>query len=166
METIWQYINRSSQEEAQKGEIRARKQLTFVKSPGWPKMPELGQEKAGPRDELLARGLQATTPEAIVYLWLEKLSIPFEFQSVMLGGRTMPGGFTVDFIVLDREPPLLLRVQGTYWHSGLGKMGSDEEQKLTMQAMGYKVVDLWERWIYENIEYVMQMAMAGMELGQ
>jgi very-short-patch-repair endonuclease len=146
---------------------RARRRVDF---PLHPQPPRLAAERVTepPAQEMLLReeGVRASEPEAIAYLWLRAHQIPFEFQAPILGGRTAPGGTVVDFILYDRDPPLLLRVMGDYWHSMIESMAFDEEQRIALMSMGFPVVDVWERQLFRNADYVLRMALSEIEVGR
>jgi very-short-patch-repair endonuclease len=60
----------------------------------------------------------------------------------MAGGRNLPGGLVVDFILPDYR--VYLRVQGAYWHGAAGQMARDDMQKVMLTAsQGYRVVDIY-----------------------
>jgi very-short-patch-repair endonuclease len=86
--------------------------------------------------------------ERIVYKELKKRRIPFDFQSSIQGGRLELGGMVADFILLDR--PLIIRVQGTKWHTGFWPEHKDALQKAILQAYGYDVVDVWDWQIKDS----------------
>ena len=86
---------------------------------------------------------EATLPEALVYGWLTRQDIPFEFQVSVMGGRA-PGGAIVDFIIHLRMPPLVLRIQGYYWHTLPGQIVSDDLQRDALEMYGYQVEDVWD----------------------
>lgn len=82
-----------------------------------------------------------TDIEAIVYRWLLRRKIRFEFHSSLLGGIYQLGGAVVDFVISDRM--LAWRVMGEYWHSTVPKRGSDLLQRERLASRGYIVVDLF-----------------------
>lgn len=107
-----------------------------------------------------------TTPEKMVYMWLTKHHIMFDYQYPVAGGRQELGGSIGDFILTDLMPPLYLRVQGTYWHAKREAIARDMMEREQLVTMGYQVVDVWERRIMESIDRVMNAAMGGQELGE
>src|SRR3990167_863477 len=42
---------------------------------------------------------RSTLPEVVVYDWLENKGIPFIYQQELFGGRQVPGGFVLDFLL-------------------------------------------------------------------
>ena len=104
--------------------------------------------------------VRGSVHERIVYRELLKRRLPFDFQSSIEGGRLELGGMVADFILLDR--PVIIRVQGAVWHTGLFPEAKDRAQKAVLQGYGYTVLDLWdweiesagllENWFRENID--------------
>ena len=104
--------------------------------------------------------VKGSLPERIIYKELLKRQIEFDFQPSIEGGRLQLGGMVADFILQDR--PLIIRVQGSTWHTPYRAEQKDESQKMYMEAMGYIVVDIWdweianddlrEAWFERNID--------------
>jgi len=88
--------------------------------------------------------------ERIVHNWLTRHKISFDFQSSIAGGFYALGGSVVDFILKDMM--VALRVQGTYWHTGVMKEGRDLYQREILEQLGYTVVDLWEADLEKRLE--------------
>ena len=114
---------------------------------------------------------QATTPEAITYLWLEDNGHKFFFQLEMFGGRRRSGGIVADFVVpVHGGSAYIFAVQGEYWHTMLQKHMSDERANILpigQTLFGYrieKVIELWENDIYHKRPQVFHLAMAGIEM--
>lgn len=102
----------------------------------------------------------ATDIERAVYNYLDKQSVPFTFQSQLLGGFGQEtGDATVDFVLPDRN--IMFRVQGTYWHTGTELEAKDLLQKERLTALGYIVVDLWQDDLEYHFEDTMRRAMIG-----
>lgn len=121
--------------------------------------------------EILAlRGIEATEPEAMVYLWLESRGYSEEegtmnFQSGLWGGRQWYGGLVADFLLY--APSLLaLWVQGDYWHRDPVIQEKDEFNKARMEAEGIPVVRIREAHIYAALDSVMEDALRGIEWEQ
>lgn len=106
----------------------------------------------------------ASGPEQLVIKWLDEHGFQgrYSFQTIFGGGRTQLGGMTLDFLIKDLS--LAIRIQGTYYHQGTEIEGRDLIQKQQLMAMGLMVVDVWEHDLYQNIDQVMELAMAGQEL--
>jgi hypothetical protein len=106
--------------------------------------------------------------------WLDRKGVKYEFQKWLLGGRALRGGQVVDFAVDLGVSTLIWEVQGNYWHMRPGKPQVDEAQKfalLGLSVFGKKVtgvVALWESRLIDKYKrnHVMEMAMAGIELGK
>jgi very-short-patch-repair endonuclease len=142
------------------------------------KVPGLGQGKRGPStiptgktalrprplgissqmstqarlENMAMQGVVGSLPERIVWRWLEDERLLYQAQKAEMGGRTVIGGAVVDFIVYGfMGKPVILRVQGGYWHGPAfsDRSTSDDEQAGRLRSLGYHVVDLWEQDIYD-----------------
>lgn len=114
--------------------------------------PDPREAWAKPQDEMPMRG---TLPERVVYKSLEDRDLPFTFQSSLQGGRIELGGLVADFVV-DFRKPLVIRVQGQYFHGEfdretgnlingeISQGRKDDEQRGMLEIMGYDVLDYWE----------------------
>ena len=107
--------------------------------------------------------LVATDIELIVYEFLVRRRINFQFETSLSGGRFALGGSVVDFLV---EPNLAWRIMGEYWHHGVAKTGSDLIQREMLTNLGYVVVDLWGDDILDpaRLEQTMKLALQGQEM--
>ena len=122
--------------------------------------------------KLQARMPQASLPELIAYDWLEKYQIQFLYQGEYGGGRQVRGGQVPDFVINWGGKGLVWRVQGDYWHTKPGARENDIVGK--MQLMGSwvnglqvrNIVDVWESQLYKRYDFVLTMAMAGIEVGK
>ena len=107
-----------------------------------------------------------TTPktdiEALVYSWLVKRNIVFDFQTSLRGGFYQLGGAVVDFLLPARR--LAWRVFGEYWHRGVEKEGRDILKREMLGELGYTVVDLWADDIKNRLEETMRLALMGQEV--
>ena len=100
--------------------------------------------------------------EKKVWSWLTRNNIPFQTERVMLAEAREIGSAVVDFLIPDKN--LILRVMGSYWHSGLKAKARDELSKERLINQGYIVVDLWEETLSDaRIERTMRMAIQGQE---
>jgi very-short-patch-repair endonuclease len=111
-------------------------------------------------DELESRAISpnrfagATLPERIVYKALEKMmgdDSEFIFQRTELGGRNFLGGYVIDFVIPNPEPPLALEVLGDYWHQADRRYG-DEERAYVLFSLGYEYAEVWEHDILHSGE--------------
>ena len=101
--------------------------------------------------------------EKKVWDWLVKNNIPFDTERTFLAESGELGSARVDFVIPDRN--LLLRVMGSYFHSGLEAKARDELSKERLMGQGYNVVDLWESDLTdEKIENTMRKALRGEEI--
>jgi hypothetical protein len=111
----------------------------------------------------------ATTPELIVYLWLQQRGYEFEFQVQVNGGRRDVGGSVIDFVVRAGKD-WALRIQGSFWHTGYEKEASDnlrKQQIIGSYAGKYQidgVVDVQEEDLYKDRETVLTLALSGYQL--
>ena len=112
---------------------------------------ELGRPTIG-ETELEQRAIPITQvygsiPERILYKELERRKVTFTFQSSMLGGRLQLGGMVADFILADYGA--VIRVQGTFWHTGIEAEARDAYQKAIIENKGY---DCWDAWDWEILD--------------
>ena len=98
--------------------------------------------------------------EALVYNFLVRRNIPFDFQTSLAGGFYSLGGAVVDFIIRD----LAWRVMGEYFHKGVEKTGSDIIQREQLVAMGYTVVDLLADDLENRLNETLTLALQGQEM--
>jgi len=99
--------------------------------------------------------------EQVVFDFLTKRNIAFDFQTSLAGGLFALGGAVVDFIV---EPNLAWRIMGEYYHRGIEKTGSDTIQKEMLSALGYVVVDIWADDIENRLDETLTLALQGQEM--
>lgn len=122
-----------------------------------------------PQQELALRGIVATDLEAIVFRWLEthgyRPDTDFSFQSGLFGGRATLGGQVADFIITTGQAyPLVIRVMGEYWHEAPEQQGKDDASKALLEAMGYRVVDVWQGDMETALNNTMELALKGIEV--
>jgi len=99
--------------------------------------------------------------EKVVYGWLTKNNIRFTMQN-RFGGFMEAGSIVVDFILIEFN--IVLRIMGSYWHTGLEAEGRDIMGKELLIGQGYQVVDLWEENLApDKLEGTMQLALQGQE---
>lgn len=89
-----------------------------------------------------------TLPEIMVQMALARLGYRFVAQRPEGGGRLRLGGAVVDIIVFIGARPVVMRVQGDYWHSLPMRQRKDAMQLVRLRALNYLVADLWEHDIY------------------
>ena len=99
--------------------------------------------------------------ETLVYNFLVKRGVGFQFQTSFSGGWYELGGAVVDFLV---EPNLAWRVMGEYYHQGVSKSGSDVIQREMLEAEGFVVVDIWGLDIQNRLNETMRLALIGREM--
>ena len=86
----------------------------------------------------------ASLPERLVYAWLMKNEIPFSYQYALMGGH-VPGGAIVDFVIRLRNPSVILRIMGYYWHhKSPATQINDDLQLESLEDLGYIVEDIWD----------------------
>jgi very-short-patch-repair endonuclease len=122
-----------------------------------------------PQDEQLQAAYEqwravynGSLPEYIVFKWLveqkdQVLYVDFIFQHPMFGGRTIFGGFILDFYF-----PLRLeawRVNGLRWHLERAEnRAKDSLAKVIVTQRGITVIDLWEDDILQRPDFVLNLA--------
>uniref|UniRef100_A0A6M3KAT4 DUF559 domain-containing protein n=1 Tax=viral metagenome TaxID=1070528 RepID=A0A6M3KAT4_9ZZZZ len=104
-----------------------------------------------------------TDIEQMVEDWLIKHKIPYQSQVSLRGGAFELGGSKIDFII---EGNICLRIQGSYWHSGVEKIGRDAVQRELLESDGWIIVDLWEDIIKDpaRFDQAMRLAIQGEEM--
>jgi len=108
--------------------------------------------------------LVASDLEILVFEFLTKRKIKFEFQSQLLGGYANElGSATLDFVFRDTDT--CWRIMGEYFHRGASPEARDQIQKVRLQEMGWTVVDIWETDLKKRLDYTLTQALRGQELG-
>ena len=101
--------------------------------------------------------------EKKVYLWLTKYEIPFSTQQRMFGTAGELGSAVIDFVLIGRN--IVLRVMGSFWHSGIESKARDEFGKEQLINQGFIVVDLHEESLSDDrIDNTMEAAIRGEEV--
>lgn len=120
---------------------------------------------------LQARFPVGTVPELIVYDWLRKEGLRFDYQVELYGGRGFRGGLIPDFVLYqDQTNADIWQVQGDYWHSISRKGFHDQTSKwrllgqIVNGATIKRVMELWERDLYLQRPQVFYLALAGLEM--
>lgn len=103
-----------------------------------------------------------TDLEAIVYNFLIRHNIDFQFQSSLAGGYYSLGGAVVDFLLPNRL--LAWRVHSEYWHTGVEIEAHDLIQKELLSGLGWKVIDLWQDDLEERLNETLTKALRGEEM--
>jgi len=85
---------------------------------------------------------EGTTPERLVYGWLRKHGFLFTYQEPIAGGR-VPGGAIIDFVIYEKDPPIVIRIM-SYWHEAAETKWSDDIQLSMLTEAGFYVEDVWE----------------------
>ena len=127
--------------------------------------PEVYESNAPPP---IPGNFTGTLPEWRVFWWLTKRGIAFDFQSSLMGGRAQLGGLVVDFLITSTVPTTALRVQGEAFHYGYyAKPGRDQMQKDILEnEFGFKVIDLDESDLLNRLDFVMGLAMRGIDISK
>ena len=95
--------------------------------------------------------------------WLVKYEIPFTAQQPMFGGYAELGGAVIDIVLTGRN--IVLRILGSYWHSGIESKARDEFGKEQLINQGFIVVDLHEESLSDDrIDNTMEAAIRGEEV--
>ena len=130
-------------------------------------VPTMGERNARTVWRLQKRGIRGTAPELLVYDWLERKRVRFEFQSSQFGGRKIRGGIVTDFVVWIGALMMAWRVQGAHWHSSAIAKARDQSTKVRLLHTRYygqkfsAVCDLGEMSIYKSPNHVCEDAMRG-----
>ena len=106
--------------------------------------------------------INGSFPEFITWKWLveqkkQRPGVDFLFQYPVLGGRTMFGGFLLDFYFPRRGEGW--RVNGERFHLRLPKdRARDILAKVILTQKGLKVIDLWETDLLVRPDFVLNLA--------
>lgn len=97
--------------------------------------------------------MKGTLPERIINRWLIEKGhfvegMDFNQQSSLEGGRAEMGGLVVD--VLFPIMKIIIQVEGPT-HLEFLRSKKDEEQKGILEDMGFRVFNVWEREIYNEV---------------
>jgi len=105
----------------------------------------------------------ASDLEVMVYWALKRMRIPFQTEVNYEGGGGYPGGTRVDFLLLDR--PMVVYVNGPYWHETAYSRARDVLNELALRAQGITPVILWWYEIEADVEGAI-MRKVGYALGR
>lgn len=74
-------------------------------------------------------------------------------------------GAVADFQIVRTLPQMIWRVQGLYWHYGLGaaKREYDALQRNALESLGYRVIDLDEDDVLRRLSFVVEEAIQGID---
>lgn len=85
------------------------------------------------------QGRKATSLEMMIYNALLKLGWSdsnIKFQQSILGGKGIPGGRSIDFVVWSPGMPIMIEANGDYWHtSSLAKRESDRQREAQIRQI-------------------------------
>ncbi len=162
-----------------------RKQTTTFDMPSLPQAIDLTDDQ----EDILARALDdeklakrvrklqdqfpvGSVPELIVYDWLKRNSIPFQYQVALFGGRAISGGLVPDFILQGSNAGTVWQIQGDYWHTRPGKQEADMTAKLRMIGSTWagqrihSVIFLWEGNLVDRAmrDKTLRLALGGIEM--
>ncbi len=115
-------------------------------------------------EEAFERQTRGSPSEYKVYKWLTQKGlapgIDFAFQSDKLGGISHVGNAKIHFLIYMSK--LALRVQGYLWPNlSSSAHALDMIQRVIWEGKGYTVLDLLASEVDENVNRVMNLAMAG-----
>lgn len=115
-----------------------------------------------PEEELMQYAPEGSTPERMVYGWLIRHDLPFQYQVSVLGGRQVPGGAVLDFVIHAKDVPIVVRLQ-SYWHQNVEQQWRDDLQLEMLTELGMVVedVDEYEVNTVEKVDRKMQEVIFG-----
>ncbi len=118
-----------------------------------------------------------TRPEFMVFEALERAGLrspmsvepglDFQFQVPMAGGRSRAGGAVADFVVWASAPPIVIRVQGEFFHYvDDDAEAADIIERRMLEGMGFRVVDILaqDAITEERTDEVVALALGGFQL--
>lgn len=123
--------------------------------------------QADPITQLMAGGPPGgTEPERIVYGYLAREGLLFDYQFPIQGGRAVAGGLVVDFVIWDMTPHLIIRVQ-SWWHRQPEIAEVDLVQRHILETSGFRVADIWEEDIrdYDRLDMRMREILYAQRIG-
>jgi len=94
-------------------------------------------------EKLMQYAPEGSAPERLVFGWLVRNDIIFQYQVSVAGGRAIPGGAVLDFVIYEKDPPIVLRIQ-SYWHESASMQWADEIQMEMLTEIGFRVEDVYE----------------------
>lgn len=119
-----------------------------------------------PLEQRATQGIDAPITERIVYKTLAQMvgTGNFVWQFDIQGGRqvfksifaggTLVGGFVIDFVVLNREPPLAIEVMGAYWHGAGDSATRDLARKVAVNQFGFDYAEIHEADIMSSQDHL------------
>lgn len=110
-----------------------------------------------PEEALMDLGPHTSLVESKVARELNRRREEWQSQVANAGGRSRSGGMVLDFLLPGRN--LVLRIQGSYWHGTPGSKWKDDAQSVLLRAQGYRIADLWEYEINENVRAAVARAL-------
>lgn len=115
-----------------------------------------------PEQQLMQYAPEGSKPERMVFGWLVRHDISFLYQESVLGGRAIPGGAVLDFVILHQATPIVVRIM-SYWHENAEQEWRDDISLGALRDMGLVVEDVWEYEIntYDKVNRKMQEILYG-----
>jgi len=115
-----------------------------------------------PEQQLMQYAPEGSTPERMVFGWLVMHNISFLWQESVLGGRAIPGGAVLDFVILHKATPIVVRIM-SYWHKNAEQEWKDDLSLGALLDIGLVVEDVWEYEIntYDKVDKKMQEILYG-----
>lgn len=124
-------------------------------------------------------GAHGTRPEWAVFDSLERKGLrapqsdppgmDFQYQVPLLGGRSRAGGAVADIVIYTVVPPVVIRVQGEFWHFKDDEAQADDfYQRLALENEGFRVVDILaqDTLTRQRTDEVVGYALNGFELDE
>ena len=109
-----------------------------------------------------------TLPELVTLHYLLKWNVPHWYQIALFGGHVR-GGIIPDFILTSGTA---IEVQGSYWHEGFERDEADRTKQFRMLGQVVngirieRVVEVWDTKLYNDPDRVLELALAGIGLGE
>jgi len=97
-------------------------------------------------------------PEAILIKELLRRGIPAQSQ-VPIGGGHKLGGAVIDIYIPTNK--VGVRIQGDYFHGIAEARRRDAAQYIYLAGLGLRIVDIWERDIYQRLDWVINQITGG-----
>jgi len=149
--TRWKPLKYKWSDYIKTAKLRKRHGPVYRKGPRGAYRPTIGATELEQRAAPIEETGQASLEERILFKTLTKRRILFDFQSSVNGGRAQLGGIVADFILW--EPRIVIRVQGTIWHTGAEAEARDKIQKAQLENQHFEVWDIFDWQIRQKDIY-------------
>jgi hypothetical protein len=102
------------------------------------------------------------TSDRLIYGWLKREQIDFEYGHIIVGGQVDAYAF-VEFFLPYEIPQICIRVLSYYWDKKSPLDFKSESERAALEYMGYRVEDVWDYDVntYNKVEDKMREILYG-----